>query len=667
MSKVAPTLKEEDIRKKKGDASFALTASTNSTGSVSYTVDDTSIATVSGNTVTIVGSGSTEITATVAGDANYNEATATLTLTVSKVAPTLTVADISKNYGDASFALTASTNSTGSVSYTVDDTSIATVSGNTVTIVGSGSTEITATVAGDANYNEATATLTLTVSKVAPTLTVADISKNYGDASFALTASTNSTGSVSYTVDDTSIATVSGNTVTIVGSGSTEITATVAGDANYNEATATLTLTVSKVAPTLTVADISKNYGDASFALTASTNSTGSVSYTVDDTSIATVSGNTVTIVGSGSTEITATVAGDANYNEATATLTLTVSKVAPTLTVADISKNYGDASFALTASTNSTGSVSYTVDDTSIATVSGNTVTIVGSGSTEITATVAGDANYNEATATLTLTVSKVAPTLTVADISKNYGDASFALTASTNGTGSVSYTVDDTSIATVSGNTVTIVGSGSTEITATVAGDANYNEATATLTLTVSKVAPTLTVADISKNYGDASFALTASTNSTGSVSYTVDDTSIATVSGNTVTIVGSGSTEITATVAGDANYNEATATLTLTVSKVAPTLTVADISKNYGDASFALTASTNSTGSVSYTVDDTSIATVSGNTVTIVGSGSTEITATVAGDANYNEATATLTLTVSKVAPTLTVADISKNYGD
>src|SRR6056300_562572 len=300
MSKVAPTLKEEDIRKKKGDASFALTASTNSTGSVSYTVDDTSIATVSGNTVTIVGSGSTEITATVAGDANYNEATATLTLTVSKVAPTLTVADISKNYGDASFALTASTNSTGSVSYTVDDTSIATVSGNTVTIVGSGSTEITATVAGDANYNEATATLTLTVSKVAPTLTVADISKNYGDASFALTASTNSTGSVSYTVDDTSIATVSGNTVTIVGAGSTEITATVAGDANYNEATATLTLTVSKVAPTLTVADISKNYGDASFALTASTNSTGSFSYVVFGTSVCTVSVDTVTIVGSG-------------------------------------------------------------------------------------------------------------------------------------------------------------------------------------------------------------------------------------------------------------------------------------------------------------------------------------------------------------------------------
>src|SRR6056300_89344 len=187
MSKVAPTLKEEDIRKKKGDASFALTASTNSTGSVSYTVDDTSIATVSGNTVTIVGSGSTEITATVAGDANYNEATATLTLTVSKVAPTLTVADISKNYGDASFALTASTNSTGSVSYTVDDTSIATVSGNTVTIVGSGSTEITATVAGDANYNEATATLTLTViDNVAPEINTTNLRTSVEDGSTSL-------------------------------------------------------------------------------------------------------------------------------------------------------------------------------------------------------------------------------------------------------------------------------------------------------------------------------------------------------------------------------------------------------------------------------------------------------------------------------------------------
>src|SRR6056300_1653942 len=187
MSKVAPTLKEEDIRKKKGDASFALTASTKSTGADKYTVDDTSIATVSGNTVTIVGSGSTEITATVAGDANYNEATATLTLTVSEVAPTLTVADISKNYGDASFALTASTNSTGSVSYTVDDTSIATVSGNTVTIVGSGSTEITATVAGDANYNEATATLTLTViDNVAPEINTTNLRTSVEDGSTSL-------------------------------------------------------------------------------------------------------------------------------------------------------------------------------------------------------------------------------------------------------------------------------------------------------------------------------------------------------------------------------------------------------------------------------------------------------------------------------------------------
>src|SRR6056300_1627320 len=106
MSKVAPTLKEEDIRKKKGDASFALTASTNSTGSVSYTVDDTSIATVSGNTVTIVGSGSTEITATVAGDANYNEATATLTLTViDNVAPEINTTNLRTSVEDGSTSL----------------------------------------------------------------------------------------------------------------------------------------------------------------------------------------------------------------------------------------------------------------------------------------------------------------------------------------------------------------------------------------------------------------------------------------------------------------------------------------------------------------------------------------------------------------------------------
>ncbi|NBS55430.1 hypothetical protein EBT23_07760, partial [bacterium] len=70
---------------------FALTATTTATGlTVSYTSSNPAVATVSGSTVTIVGPGSTTITASQAGDSNYNAATSVQqSLTVS-VVPTLT-------------------------------------------------------------------------------------------------------------------------------------------------------------------------------------------------------------------------------------------------------------------------------------------------------------------------------------------------------------------------------------------------------------------------------------------------------------------------------------------------------------------------------------------------------------------------------------------------
>jgi hypothetical protein len=58
-------------------------------------------------------------------------------------------------------------------------------------------------------------------------------------------------------------------------------------------------------------------------------------------------------------------------------------------------------------------------------------------------------------------------------------------------------------------------------------------------------------------------------------------------------------------------------------------------------YGDAPFALTATASSGLTVTYQSSNTNVATVSGNTVTIVGAGSTNITASQAGDINWNPA--------------------------
>ena len=67
----------------------------------------------------------------------------------------------------------------------------------------------------------------------------------------------------------------------------------------------------------------------------------------------------------------------------------------------------------------------------------------------------------------------------------------------------------------------------------------------------------------------------------------------------------------------------------------------------SKRIGSAPFELTTpSSNSAGTFTYTSADTSIATVSGSTVTVVGIGSTTITATQAANAGYDSGTITAT---------------------
>jgi len=60
--------------KKVGDAPFNLTATSSSGLPVSYTSSNTNVATISGSTVTIIGAGVTSITASQAGNTNYNAA-----------------------------------------------------------------------------------------------------------------------------------------------------------------------------------------------------------------------------------------------------------------------------------------------------------------------------------------------------------------------------------------------------------------------------------------------------------------------------------------------------------------------------------------------------------------------------------------------------------------
>ena len=419
-------------------------------------------------------------------------------ITVGKATPTIgSMTAINKTFGDAAFTLTAPTsNATGAFTFASSNTAVATISGTTVTIVGAGTATITATQATDANYNAGSVSTTLTVAKATPTIgSMAAINKTFGDANFALTIPTsNSTGLFTFASSNTAVATITNNAVTIVGAGTITITATQATSANYLAGSVTTTLTVAKANPTIgTQPNITRAFGSSAITLVAPTsNSLGAFTYTISDASVATISGATLSPVGIGTATITATQAATTNYNAGSITRTITVVKGTPTIgSFAAINKTFGDAAFTLTApSSTSTGAFTYASSDASVATVSGSTVTIVGAGTANITATQAEDANYNTGSVSAVLTVGKAARTLSLfADINKTTTDAPFTLTApiSSAGTGAITYSSSNSGVATVSGSTVTLVGIGTTTITATLAADPNYLAATITATLTV------------------------------------------------------------------------------------------------------------------------------------------------------------------------------------
>ncbi|WP_282268216.1 fibronectin type III domain-containing protein [Stenotrophomonas sp. PS02298] len=125
------------------------------------------------------------------------------------------------------------------------------------------------------------------------------------------------------------------------------------------------------------------------------------------------------------------------------------------------------------------------------------------------------------------------------------------------------------------------------------------------------------------------------------------------ICSVAGNVVTMLDAGTCVLTIDQAGNAQYQAAQqGVLHVDIAAAAPSLTWLDgINKVYGEAAFDLPdPSSNSAGAFSFSSSDTSVATVTGRSVTLVGEGSTTLTAHQAAQGGYTAASVELTLTVN-----------------
>ena len=412
-------------------------------------------------------------------------------------------------------------------------------------------------------------TASIAVNKISQTITFTVTSPMVANQALTLNGSASSGLPIAYTSSNTSVAEIFGSELMIKGSGTINLTASQAGDATFAAASPVVrAITINRANQTITFdALIAATFGEGDIQLQGSSNSGLPVSYASSNTSVATVSGNTVTIVGAGSANITATQGGDVIYNAATPVVrALTVNKADQAITFGSLAaKSVSDPPFSLNATASSSLAVTYSSSNTGVVTVSGSTVTIVGLGTTTITASQAGNVNYNAAASVQQSLVvnGKQSQTITFATLAaRTFGDVNFNLTATASSNLTVSYTSSNTAVATISGNAVTIVGAGSTTITASQIGDATFNPATSEQQiLVVNKADQTINFTElISRQLSEGSFEITATASSGLTVSLTSSNPSVATISGNQVTLIAAGTTEITATQSGNVNFNAA-----------------------------------------------------------------------------------------------------------
>ena len=217
-----------------GSGNYTLGATATSGLPVVYVSSNTSVAAVSGSSISILSAGNSTITAAQPGNANWNKATPmTQSLSVSKGNQTLSFSALAPVvFGVTPFAIRATATSRLPVAYSSSNPAVATIVGNIVTTTGVGNTTLTATQAGNTSYNAAPPTTqTLVVSKRTQTIVFGTIpAKLTTDAPFTLNATTTSGLSLGYASSNLSVATVSGNTVTIIRAGTTNITASQPGD-----------------------------------------------------------------------------------------------------------------------------------------------------------------------------------------------------------------------------------------------------------------------------------------------------------------------------------------------------------------------------------------------------------------------------------------------------
>ncbi|RYY29747.1 MAG: T9SS type B sorting domain-containing protein, partial [Sphingobacteriaceae bacterium] len=680
-----------------GDPNFPLNAiSSNPTILVTYTSDNPSVAAIVNGNIHILGTGTVNITASQAGNANYLAAADVIkTITVMPKSQTISFFPLpQKIYGDASFTLNASNFSGLPLTYSSSDISIASVNGAVVNIHKAGTVTITASQPGNANYtaaNPVSQTLIINPKTLTARL-VGTVSKIYDGNINAVFTGTNFSLSGQVSTDDVAlnyplIGTYYGrsvNAVKVVGASGLSLTGS--DKANYVLSSTNIFDYVGVITPAPVqvnlIGTVAKTYdGTNTATLTAANYQLSGLMNTAEQVTFNKPANGTYDNSNTGNNK-TVAVSGIAlsgldanNYVLAAANSSANIGSINPkmlTVTADNQSRIYNAPNSALTVSYSGFANGETVASLTTLPTLSTTATADAPVGNYPITASGASSSNYNFTYVNGVLTIGQSGNVITFNAIpNKTYGDADFRLNATASSGLNVSFVSNNPSVATVdqTGN-VHILSAGNTTITAAQTGNNNYAAAVSVdQILSVNKASLTITAEDKTKTYGDVNPPLTYTY--TGFVNGETDAVLTTKPQINTTATATSanGNYPITASGAGSSDYNFTYVNGVLTVGQSGNVITFNAIpNKTYGDADFRLNATASSGLEVHYTSSNPAVATVDlGGNVHLLSAGNTTITASQTGNNNYNAAVnVNQILSVNKALLTITAEDKTRNYG-
>ena len=600
---------------------------------------------------------------TINGARTYNGTITGTTFTINPAAGSVIYATttVNKSILDAAFTNPLTLTGDGTVVYSSSDPTVATVNATTgeVSIVGVGIAVITATVTDGPNYSYTpnTATYNLNVDWATMAVTSTGYYGVYDGQAHGISVTAPADATVRYGVTPgvynytTSPTFVDAGTYTVY----YQVTKT-----NYGTITGSELVDIDKAPATISYATtkINKTYGDANFTNPLTMTGDGTVSFASSNANVADVNATTgeVTIVGEGTATITAVAVDGTNYsyNPYEATYSLKVEKATMKVTATGYTGDYDGQPHSITVTAPEGAKVRYGRTEGGYSLSKLPTYTNSGTYTCYYQVTMT---NYNTVTGSAVVTINKAKGTISYAttSVEKTKGDAAFTNQLTFTGDGTVSYATSNASVAAVNATTgeVTLGDYGTATITATVKEGVNYvyDPNMATYDVKVGTASMEVTATGYNGVYDGQAHGITVTTPEGARVKYGEKEGEYDLYLTPTYTNVGTYTVyyQVTKT-----NYTTVTGNATVTITKAdakvefAQKELTAKIGKDFTTPQLTLDPANLV---VTYSSSNEEVATVDAETgkVELVTPGEATITATFAGDDNYNGASDAYVLTV------------------